>query len=167
MGNLVELFYQLAVEKAPDDPWMAEQLSEIYLSQGEREKAIALWEDRVNGTALTDLNHWWALGQLYMVQKNFESAAEAFHQGAVLSPDYALTYREGNAWAKAGDFAKALRAYENAISLAPNDFWAHWQAGRMALFLGDQERACQFFRMADQFSPNHPVNQEYLPICSP
>lgn len=165
-AGLVELCYQLSVEKTPS-PWMAEYLSDIYLSQGEREKAIALWEDRVNSTTLADPNHWWAMGQLHMVQGNYESAAAAFHQGAVLSPSYELTYREGDAWAKAGEPAKALRVYESAIELAPNDFWAYWQAGNMALRLRDQERACRLFRKADQISPNHRVNQEYRTICSP
>ena len=164
--GLVELCYQLAVEKAPDNLWMAEQLADIYLAQGKREKAVTLWEERVNSTTLTDPNHWWALGQLYMVQKNYKAAAGAFHQGALLSPSYALVYREGHAWRAAGDFTKALRAYERAISLAPNDFWAHWQAGQMALSLGDRERACQLFRKADQLSPNHPVNQQTLAACS-
>lgn len=165
--DLVELCYQLAVDKVPDNLWMAEQLSEIYLFQDEREKAIVLWEDRVNSTTLADPNHWWALGQLYIVQKNYEAAAEAFHQGTVLFPSYALSYREGYAWAQAGEPAKALQAYENALSLAPDDVWALWRAGQMALRLGDQDRACQFLRKTYQLSPNHPGKEEYLANCPP
>lgn len=87
------------------------------------------------------------IGMIYLHQKDFEKAAEAFKKALEINDEnehalsnLALTYRE------LGKFPEAKESYQKAIALNPNDPLPHYNLGILAeLYLQDFPLAIQSY----------------------
>ena len=116
--------YQKALSLDPDNLDYIEYYGEFYYRQGNRVKAIEIWNRMVADTKNIAENYD-RLARLLDTKKFSDEAIEASRKAVELMP---TTYRFREALAKRlmnnGQYEDALSEYTEAIKLAPNDFFA-------------------------------------------
>ena len=93
-----------------------------------------------------------------MAQNQAKEAVEAYRRAAELTPNSAeFRYNMGNALRKSGDFAAAINAYREAVTLAP-DYAVAWQGlARSYLLANRREEAADMFEKWLGKDPGNPV----------
>jgi hypothetical protein len=89
-------------------------------------------------------NHLWheLLGLLYVTLNDGVRGKSALEQALSLNPGSHLAWNNyGNAWALVKNTTQALKAYHQALVIAPNHSDAHFNAGRMHLMLAEFDQA--------------------------
>ena len=103
--------------------------ADIYLKLGEREKALADYQEAIR---LDPKNVWGYLGLagLYRDNGDLDKALAAFNEAVRIAPQYAPAYTGRAAFHRdRGDFDKALADYNEAIRVSPKDVSAYiWRA---------------------------------------
>jgi len=101
-----------------------------------------MWQEMVDVYPDTNAERWYAMGSLDIIKANWESAAEAFTQGAMLTPDsYWYWIRAGNAWEWSNDLKHAITCYKNANHVAPKDITAYLSLGNDYIILHEFQEA--------------------------
>ncbi|RKU12664.1 hypothetical protein C6501_10760 [Candidatus Poribacteria bacterium] len=116
--------YQQAISLAPQNLDYIEYFGEFYFRQGNREKAVETWDQMVADDKRTAENYD-RLARLLEAKKFSTEAIDASKKAVELMPD---AYRFREALAKRlmsnKQYDEALLEYNEAIKLAPNDFFA-------------------------------------------
>ncbi len=116
--------YQQAISLAPQNLDYIEYFGEFYFRQGNREKAVETWDQMVADDKRTAENYD-RLARLLEAKKFSTKAIDASKKAVELMPD---AYRFREALAKRlmsnKQYDDALLEYNEAIILAPNDFFA-------------------------------------------
>ncbi len=91
-----------------------------------------------------------AMGTIQRQQENVKAARNSFNEILSIDPQFPaarfhIAVMDGEVAESAGDFITAAEKYSEALSAFPNDPEMHFRLGRLALKLGDHERAEQFF----------------------
>lgn len=102
----------------------------------------------------------WGFGNAAASQAEFVEVAD---QAVSLSPNdpqtqYATAVLLDKSF-EAGDFERALKHYEHAAELAPNDYWLWLELGRAYERRGEAERGIAAMRYAFKLAPNYSVVQ--------
>jgi serine/threonine-protein kinase len=118
---------ETAVELAPDDPRVALDLGYYRLwAHRDVEGALAELERAAAGLA-GSAEVLEAMGELYIVQDQWEEALEAFQRGFELSPrDANLTTYISWALNSLRRYPEAVAAADEAINLSPDAFWSYF-----------------------------------------
>ena len=84
-----------------------------------------------------------------------QAAIEKLNDVIALRPEFAEAWnRRGDAWEQAGDDARALADYTQAIDLNPYHFGALESCGRIWFERRENRKAAEFFRRAVEINPN-------------
>ena len=91
-----------------------------------------------------------------LITENEPAAAiEKLNSVIELRPEFAEAWnRRGDAWASAGDEARALADYTHTIELNPYHFGALESCGRIWFERREARKAADFFRRAVEINPN-------------
>jgi tetratricopeptide (TPR) repeat protein len=93
-------------------------------------------------------------GMLFLRNKDYDSAAEAFEKAIDLRKnDFLLWLRLGYSRFKSGDINAARTAYQKGLSLAPRYSQPNYYMGMMLLENGQYERAFPFLSKAAAYDP--------------
>jgi tetratricopeptide (TPR) repeat protein len=114
----------------------------------------------------TDMG-WYLLGRLYVDNRRYEDAAQAFARSAELSYQASDRYLElGELYEQMRRPEEALKAFAHAVRLSPNpssapegsSFYARVAAGRARVWRsqGDLDRAIEFQKQAVELAPLDP-----------
>jgi O-antigen ligase len=91
------------------------------------------------------------------------SAVDAYRQSLALNPFQSeVLLRQAAAYELAGDTAGALRAYESALSVDPNNAFNWLQLGRFYRRRGEIEKAVEALQRSRQLNNTEPIAQKYL-----
>jgi tetratricopeptide (TPR) repeat protein len=92
-----------------------------------------------------------AVGVAYEKLGLFEEAAAQFERTIEVAPDYgAVRYRFGMLkWNVHGDAKRAIRLYEQAIEMDPDNPWGPTLMSRLFLDLGDDAKAAEWLEVAE------------------
>ena len=101
-------------------------------------------------------------GRSYQLLEQREKAIEAFSDAARLAPeDPRPRIRLGDLYMEAGEWGKAVLAYESAREQLPNDFEIHRKAARAHTRAGEIEEAARILKMVEpRFSTNTVLQKE-------
>ncbi len=93
-------------------------------------------------------------GMLFLRNKDYDSAAEAFEKAIALRKnDFLLWLRLGYSRFKSGDINAARTAYHNGLTLAPRYSQPNYYMGMMLLENGQYEQAFPFLNKAAAYDP--------------
>jgi tetratricopeptide (TPR) repeat protein len=110
-----------AVEQRPDDQSLLFQLGDLYLLNGDFEKAISCFE-RIEALNPNDLRIKQKLAMSLMASGNRAKALATLEQIAAKDPDNArVLYYLAQVQEQGGDFEAAGRTYERALQAAPRE----------------------------------------------
>src|SRR3990170_3220596 len=105
---------------------------------------------------LFQANEWFEKGFQHWLNKEYNSAIEAFTSAIALDPNYVYAYgNRGIAYADKGQYDRAIEDYNKAIQLDPNDAKAYNNRGVAYDKKGQHGRAIEDFNMAIQLDPNY------------
>src|SRR3989337_107555 len=104
---------------------------------------------------LFQANEWFEKGFQHWLNKEYNSAIEAFTSAIALDPNYVYAYgNRGIAYADKGQYDRAIEDYNKAIALDPNYADAYGNRGIAYYHKGQHGRAIEDFNMAIQLDPN-------------
>lgn len=166
--------YLRAVELEPKSADLRSRLAEAYASAGQTREADAAYRQALR----LDPNHrhakqglgrlstasqpaqpaqpdWLARGHEAFKRGQFDKAAQAYGYAASAQPSAQAFAGLGAAKLRGGDARGAVRAYQNAVQMAPQAD-AHWTSlGRAQVQAGDPTAAVQSLKRAVAINPNN------------
>ena len=126
-------------------------------------------QDVLRGLALNGKAHslYNTLGQVYLAQKKFRKAAEAYTQAILLAPNTAVyRYYLGLAQFRLGDFQAAAEALSSAtqrtLQLIEHDLQTHYYLGRSLVKIKQKDLAKEAFDKLPNFKDGLPLLKEQL-----
>ncbi|HWX23238.1 MAG TPA: tetratricopeptide repeat protein [Candidatus Binatia bacterium] len=147
--------YLEALQRAPDDQRLHENFAEFLEGVGDLPAAVAEWEQV---RALIPQHHlaYYQAGRLLLRQAKLAEARTRLSEAVALRPDLSEGWLElGNIDAMEGKPEPALRNYERARKLLPQDPRVYYHAGKAFSQLGQTPRALQGFAHALALRPNY------------
>eukprot|EP00826_Nyctotherus_ovalis_P059859 TRINITY_DN8361_c0_g4_i1.p1 TRINITY_DN8361_c0_g4~~TRINITY_DN8361_c0_g4_i1.p1 ORF type:complete len:321 (+),score=86.17 TRINITY_DN8361_c0_g4_i1:1391-2353(+) len=106
---------------------------------------------------------WCAVGNLFSLQKEHETALKYFKRAIQLSPHCAYAYTlSGHEYAANEDFDNARKCYQKAISCDERHYNAFWGMGNICLRQEKYDQAIQYFRHAIKINSKSSVLHTYL-----
>src|SRR3972149_4143640 len=144
---------QEAYDKSQKD--IEELKKQLAGAKGEKEKkqveAKITDEER-----LFQAKEWFEKGYQHSLNKEHDSAIEAYTKAIQLDPNYAFAYgNRGNAYADKGQYDRAIEDYNKAIALDPNDAPAYYNRGNAYYNKGQHDRAIEDYNKAIAIDPNY------------
>lgn len=102
--------------------------------------------------------------KLMMNYGKFEEAEEALTQAIKYDKsNYEAYYLRGCAKVNGKKYKESLEDFEKAIELKPDYADAYFNIARVYTMLRDQDKACEYFKLADQYG--RPNLEDYLRKC--
>lgn len=145
-------FLERACEISPNNAQRQLKLGKLYKRMGEDEKAdnafqLALQNDRLNADLHTEI------GEIYLDGGDSTKAAAAFKSSLNILENVHVYNRLGIALRKKGRYKDAIKEYNKALKLAPDDEVLHYNIGRAYMENGDRSQALGALRQALKLDP--------------
>ena len=165
--NAVQAF-KLALDGNENNPYYNNSLAYAYVRIELYDDAIEYYQKaiKLNPDAKWTSIVCHALGAVYgEVKGNFDAAEATYQAGLVLDPtNLDLLLSLGDLMMIKGDIDKAIRAYCDSITVAPDEFITYAKAG-LALWEKDYiEEAIVSFHKSIQLNPNFEISQNNLGV---
>lgn len=121
-------FYQKALEKAPHDSWLWNQLGRAHHRLNNYDEAAKAYAKSVG--IESDAAVWTNLGLLHDQEKQYAKAVSAYSQAAKIKPTAARWNYVGDSQYNQKRYAEAVKAYTNALAIEPGNesalAWRGW-----------------------------------------
>ena len=104
---------------------------------------------------LFQAKEWFEKGYQHSLNKEHDSAIEAYTNAIALTPNLANPYNNrGNAYADKGQYDRAIEDFNKAIAIDPNDGAAYYNRGNAYDDKGQYDRAIEDYNKAIALNPN-------------
>ena len=134
--------YQESLRANPTNAETHGSLGNIYVTQGDMEKAKASYLQAVRLDP-SSANRY-ALGQAYLELGDYRNAEEQFRQVKDLEPGKPNGhYGLGLVYAKQGRADDAINAFQRAISIQKDFWYAHAELGQVLADVGERDKASE------------------------
>jgi predicted negative regulator of RcsB-dependent stress response len=113
---------ETALKLAPENAYFIQQAAGLYVKAGKEDKAMALFGPKWAEAKMADASALYSYSSFWARQgKNLDSALAAAKKAVALKPaQYYQWANLGELLGKTGDKAEAIKAYQKAIELAPD-----------------------------------------------
>lgn len=134
----------------------ASGLVHLYVEDGNTVKVIELLQEMATVLPDTNADHWWVLGQIAEINKNWTSAAEYYGNAAQLITDpYTDLMRQGQMLQYAGALEDAQEIYRKALDFCPEQIVEpYMRLGHLARLQQDYDNALLWYKKAQEIRPD-------------
>jgi Tfp pilus assembly protein PilF len=147
-------YYQKAIDQAPDYSEAYNALGVIYSKQRKWKEAIKAFNKALaNKLYTTPHIPYLNLGDVYMEQKEYEKAAEAYRESKRFVNVEWTVIKLGTALLDAGKTKEAIGEFQEGISLAPKNANMRYSLGLAYLKEGNKRSALTAFKKAAELAP--------------
>jgi Tfp pilus assembly protein PilF len=147
-------YYQKAIDQAPDYSEAYNALGVVYSKQRKWKEAIKAFNKALaNKLYTTPHIPYLNLGDVYMEQKQYEKAAEAYRESKRFVNVEWTVIKLGTALLDAGKTKEAIGEFQEGISLAPNNANMRYSLGLAYLKEGNKRSALTAFKKAAELAP--------------
>lgn len=161
-----EVLFREAVKIMPDDADGWFELFQIYLSDGEKNKAAYSLEMAVKYDPENQVIPCLA-GTSYMRQNMFEEAVEAFSKAVEMNASDVRLYNYlGICYRRMLRYSQAVDSYKKALAIDPEDPVIHYNLGKAHLQAGEKKRAEEAFTSALTLKPDFKEAKEALRLVT-
>jgi len=161
-------YYQKAIDQDPDFSEAYNALGVVYSKQKKWKEAVkALNKALANKLYTTPHIPYLNLGDLYMEQKEYEKAAEAYRESKRFVNIEWTVIKLGTALLEAGKTKEAIGEFQEGIGLAPLNANMRFSLGLSYLKEGSKKSALAEFKKAAELAPKSDLAQkanEYIKI---
>lgn len=129
--------------------------------QIEPDQEASIWRSLADTLPEDDPNYWWALGQNYELEKDWDLALWAYTQGASISPvPYDFLIRQGELHKQRAAWDSAQKAFQQASMQRPREIIPYLELGHIYRQQGEFENAKEWYakaltRFPENFSANY------------
>jgi Tfp pilus assembly protein PilF len=169
-GKLEEAakYYQKAIDQDPDYSEAYNALGVVYSKQRKWKEAVKAFNKALaNKLYTTPHIPYLNLGDLYMEQKEYEKAAEAYRESKRFVNIEWTVIKLGTALLEAGKTKEAISEFQEGIGLAPQNANMRYSLGLAYLKDGNRKSAFTEFKKAAELAPKSDLAQkagEYIKI---
>jgi len=161
-------YYQEAIDQDPDYSEAYNALGVVYSKQKKWKEAVKAF-NRALANKLYTTPHipYLNLGDLYMEQKEYEKAAEAYRESKRFVNAEWTVLKLGTALLDAGKTKEAISEFREGIGLAPKNANLRYSLGLAYLKEGSKKSALAEFKKAAEMAPRSDLAQkanEYIKI---
>lgn len=122
---------------------------------GDYDEALRIFQD-ILGENPTIVTAYLGVGDIYMIQQDYERAEPAFARAARLEPrNFDAQYGHGLALQMLGRFRDAVLAYQRALTIRPQDGRTNLNLATSFLHLRQPDRAVAFAELAVRNDPSN------------
>jgi type IV pilus assembly protein PilF len=161
-------YYQEAIDKDPDYSEAYNALGVVYAKQRKWKEAVKAFNKALaNKLYTTPHIPYLNLGDLYMEQKEYEKAAEAYRESKRFVNIEWTVIKLGTALLEAGKTKEAISEFQEGIGLAPQNANMRYSLGLAYLKAGSKRAAFTEFKKAAELAPKSELSQkanEYIKI---
>lgn len=161
-------YYQKAIDQDPDYSEAYNALGVVYSKQKKWKEAIKAFNKALaNKLYTTPHIPYVNLGDLYMEQKEYEKAAEAYRESKRFVNIEWTVIKLGTALLEAGKTKEAITEFREGIGLAPQNANMRYSLGLAYLKEGNKKAALTEFKKAAELAPKSDLAQkanEYIKI---
>jgi len=156
------IFYLIAdaAENAPPDAGML-LFAYNYFKKAEHVEAPGKDIARLSLSA-----HFFYLGNALYEQKDFENSIKVYTISLELNEHAEAYYNRGVAYAKLGEHKRAIKDYDRAIELNPEDAEAYINRGLAYARLGEHDRAREDILRAGNLFTNKRKIEDVIRVCA-
>lgn len=166
-----EKYYKKAIDRAPDFSEAYNALGVVYSKQRKWKEAVKAFQTALDNKLYTTPHiPYLNLGDLYMEQREFEKAAEAYRQSKKFVIIEWTVIKLGTALFEAGKTQEAIREFKEGLGLSPKN--ANMRYGLAMAFLkdGNKKAALAEFRKAVELAPGSELAEkanDYIQTLTP
>lgn len=154
-------WHELAFRLDPNRQTAA-ALASAYRRGKRPEEAPAVWREVAAALPAEDPERWWALAQAAEWAEDWEGAAQAYGQGAVLADvPYEYWMRQAGAFAKLARARDQEAAYHRAIEACPDCLVPYLALGHLWRGHGQHEGALAWYEEAARIAPRNATPPYY------
>jgi type IV pilus assembly protein PilF len=151
-------YYQKAIDLDPDFSEAYNALGVIYFKQQKWEKAIESFNKALANKLYTTphiplIN----LGDLYMAQKDYPKAIEAYSESKQFANLEFTTQKLGTALFEAGRVKEAIREFQDGVAMAPQDATMRFSLAVAFLKNGNKKSALSEFKKVAELAPKSEI----------
>jgi Tfp pilus assembly protein PilF len=161
-------YYKKAIDQAPDYSEAYNALGVVYSKQRKWKEAIKAFNKALaNKLYTTPHIPYLNLGDVYMEQKEYEKAAEAYRESKRFVNVEWTVIKLGTALLDAGKTKEAIGEFQEGISLAPNNANMRYSLGLAYLKEGNKRSALTAFKKAAELAPKSDLSRkanEYIRV---
>ncbi len=147
-------FYKEAIDLDDNFSEAYNALATVYSKQEKWDDAIKNYRKALENKLYTTPHvPYFNLGRVYMAQKNYPKAVEAFRDAKNFVKQDFIIYELGNALVEAGKIKEAIREFQEGVGIAPQN--ASMRYGLALAFLkdGNKKTAVQEFKKVTELAP--------------
>ncbi len=149
--------YELSMAIAPTRQ-AADPLAVLYLTlMHDPQLAAATWRKLAAATGANQADHWWAIGQAAEIDKDWDTAVQAYQRAFPLEEDdyqlYVLYIQAGNVSRYRQSYAEAEHYFELARATNPKSIWPYLYLGFMEQDRKHYDAALSWYWQAGQVDP--------------
>jgi tetratricopeptide (TPR) repeat protein len=128
--------------------------------QIEPHQEASIWRSLADTLTEDDPDYWWALGQNFEIEKEWDRALWAYAKGASISPaPYNFLIRQGELHKQRAAWDSAQKAFQQASVQRPREITPYLELGHIYRQQGDFENAKEWYAKAlARFPENFSVN---------
>jgi len=154
-------YYQKAIDKDPEYSEAYNALGTVFSKQKKWKEAIKAFNKALaNKLYTTPHIPYLNLGDLYMEQKEFEKAADAYRESKRFVNIEWTIIKLGSALMEAGKTKEAIAEFQEGIGLAPQNANMHYSLALAFLKDGNKKSARAEFRKAAELAPKSDLAQK-------
>ncbi len=148
-------FYEKAIDQDSDFSEAYNALGVVYFKQQKWKDAIRSFKKALaNKFYTTPYLPYLNMGDLYMAQKKYDKAVDAYRESKRYMPDYALiSLKLGTALLEAGRVTESISELHEAMKIAPGDAGIRYSLGLALLKDGNKKAASEQFKKTVEFDP--------------
>ncbi len=161
-------YYQEAIDKDSDYSEAYNALGVVYSKQRKWKEAVKAFNKALaNKLYTTPHIPYLNLGDVYMEQKEYEKAAEAYRESKRFVNTEWTVIKLGSALLEAGKTKEAINEFQEGVGLAPQNANMRYSLGLAYLKDGNRKSALAEFKKAAELAPKSELAQkanEYVKI---
>jgi Tfp pilus assembly protein PilF len=147
-------YYNQAINVDSDFSEAYNALGRVYSKQQKWKDAIKYYKKTLENKLYTSPHlPYYNIGEVYMAQKEYEKAAEAFREAKRYVIQDFIIYRLGTALLEAGKIKEAISQFQEGVDMAPQSALMRYSLALAFLKDGNKKSALAEFKKAAELAP--------------
>ena len=154
-------FYQEAIDKDPDYSEAYNALGVVYFKQQKWKESVKAFKKALSNKLYTTPHvPYLNMGDLYMAQKDYDKAIEAYRESKRFVNLELTMFKLGTALFEAGRTKEAVKEFQEGVGAAPQNADLRYSLAVALLKDGNKKAALAEFKKASELAPGSEIAQK-------
>ena len=154
-------YYKEAISLDPDFSEAYNALGVVYVKQEKWQDALKCFKKALDNKLYTTPHiPYLNMGDMYMTQKNYDKAVEAYRESKRLANLELTSYKLGTALYEAGRTKEAIKEFQEGVGMAPQNAYLRYSLAIALLKDGNKAAAISEFKKVVELAPGSEIAQK-------